>query len=158
MIELLNITSTKIHDRELTRRAEMRREQHAGAQGAEAKANSAELVIRAAAPRDDAALTRLAQLDAKPRPDSADLLVAEIDGEVRAALPLGGGSAIADPFQPTAELVELLKMRAGQLRSVGAAEGGHLVRIWRTLRGAASRPVMAPMAGDVSLSVRHDGE
>jgi hypothetical protein len=59
---------------------------------------------------DAAALTRLAQLDGAPRPTDA-VLVAELDGEIVAAVPFDGGRAIADPFQPTAELVELLRTR-----------------------------------------------
>ena len=40
------------------------------------------------------------------------MLVAELDGEIVAAVPFEGGRAIADPFLPTAELVELLRTRA----------------------------------------------
>ena len=78
------------------------------------------------------------------------VLLAEIDGEVHAALPLDRGPAIADPFRPTVELVGMLKLRAAQLRGE-PVEGGRLRRAWASLRGAASRPVMAPLAGDVTL-------
>ncbi len=157
MIELLNITNSKMRDQELRRSAEIRRMQHPDPPRAEAGTDSTELVIRAAGAQDHAALRRLAQLDGKPRPQTADLLVAEVDGEVLAALPLDGGATIADPFRPTAELIDLLCMRAGQLRCA-EAEGGRLKRAWRALRGAASGPVMAPMAGDVPVPLRHDGE
>ena len=40
------------------------------------------------------------------------MLVGEIDGELRAALSLTDGSAIADPFFPTADIVELLRVHA----------------------------------------------
>jgi hypothetical protein len=72
------------------------------------------IVIRWAAPRDGGALARLAALDSDaclPGP----LLVAEVEGEIRAALALGDRGAIADPFHRTAELVELLRLRASQL-------------------------------------------
>ncbi len=44
------------------------------------------------------------------------LLVGEIDGVLAAALSLASGGAIADPFRPTAALLELLAQRARQLR------------------------------------------
>jgi hypothetical protein len=68
------------------------------------------LVLRRSGADDAAALLRLAQLDGAPRPTEA-VLVAELDGEVLAAVPFDGGRAIADPFRPTAELVELLRAR-----------------------------------------------
>ncbi|HYY20699.1 MAG TPA: hypothetical protein VE780_02370 [Thermoleophilaceae bacterium] len=36
--------------------------------------------------------------------------------EPRAAIEVATGAAIGDPFRPTAQLVELLAVRAGQLR------------------------------------------
>ena len=36
------------------------------------------------------------------------MLVAEVDERIVAAVPLAGGRAIADPFRPTADIVELL--------------------------------------------------
>ena len=42
------------------------------------------------------------------RASSGDVLVAEIDDEIVAAVPFAGGRAIADPFRPTADVVELL--------------------------------------------------
>ena len=44
------------------------------------------------------------------------LLVAESDGEIRAAYSVDEGRAIADPFVPTAGLVDLLKARSARLR------------------------------------------
>jgi hypothetical protein len=72
------------------------------------------MMIRRTTPDDAAALARLAALDSK-RPLDGDALVAEVDGELRAAVSLAGDRAIADPFHPTAELVALLEMRAAQL-------------------------------------------
>jgi hypothetical protein len=68
------------------------------------------LVLRRSVAQDSAVLARLAQLDGAPRPVGA-VLVAELDGEIVAAVPFEGGRAIADPFRPTAELVELLRTR-----------------------------------------------
>ena len=73
------------------------------------------VTIRPAFPDDAAALERLAQLDSAVVPAGA-LLIAEVDGEVAAALAIGDDSAIADPFRPTAALVALLAQRARQLR------------------------------------------
>jgi hypothetical protein len=79
------------------------------------------LTIRFAFPDDALALGRLATLDSRDQPPPGPLLVAEADGELRAALSLGDDSVIADPFHPTAGLVELLRTRADQLRSAARA-------------------------------------
>jgi len=77
------------------------------------------VTIRRSHAQDRDALERLAQLDSR-RLAAGQLLVAEVAGELRAALPLNGGAAIADPFRPTAPLVSLLQMRAQQIRAVDA--------------------------------------
>ena len=76
--------------------------------------DDAELVIRTAGRRDAGTLERLAALDSGPTP-TGPTLVAEVDGHVVAALPLSG-EAVADPFMPTAAVVEMLRLRAAQLR------------------------------------------
>jgi hypothetical protein len=70
---------------------------------------SDEITIRLSGPEDRAAILRLANLDGR-RPPSGDAILAIVSGELRAALPLGGGDAIADPFRPTTELVKLLRV------------------------------------------------
>src|SRR5919197_2948253 len=82
------------------------------------------VTIRRSHAGDRAALQRLAQLDSR-RLAEGELLVAEVEGELRAALPLGGGSAIADPFRPTAALVSLLGVRAAQIRAAESARDAH---------------------------------
>lgn len=73
------------------------------------------LTIRIANHADRDGLTRLAQLDSQLPPSSArTTLVAELDGELVAALPLGA-PAIADPFRRTAVLVDLLQTRAAEI-------------------------------------------
>lgn len=79
------------------------------------------VTIRMALPDDRVALTRLAQLDSAPAPETVPMLVAEVDGELRAALPLDGGPAIADPFRRTAELVAMSVERARQLAAPARA-------------------------------------
>jgi hypothetical protein len=73
------------------------------------------VTVRFASRRDAHAIERLAELDSRSVPSGATL-VAEVDGEILAALPLRGGTAPADPFRPTAELVRLLELREAQLR------------------------------------------
>lgn len=75
---------------------------------------TATLTIRTAGPADQVALRRLAELDSAPPPEPGPMLVADLDGELRAALPLDGGPPIATPFQRTAELVALLEQRVRQ--------------------------------------------
>ena len=82
---------------------------------------NAEVKIRDAEPADGAALMRLAALDSAPAP-TGRVILAEVEEELRAALPLDGGPPIADPFRRTAELVALLELRAAQLRR---GDGGH---------------------------------
>jgi hypothetical protein len=69
---------------------------------------------------DSPVVAGLAALDSA-RPSGGDHLVAEIGGDAVAALPLGGGRAVADPFRPTAAAVELLFARAAQLHSAARA-------------------------------------
>jgi hypothetical protein len=69
------------------------------------------LTIRPANDHDVPALAELAALDSA-RALAGDVLLAEQDGDVRAAVSLHDGRAIADPFHRTAELVDLLHVRA----------------------------------------------
>ena len=69
------------------------------------------LTIRHADLADLAALDRLAALDSAS-PPTGEALVAEVGGELWAALELSTGATIADPFRPSGELVELLKLHA----------------------------------------------
>ena len=73
-----------------------------------------DVVVRLAGTDDAAALDRLAALDGAHRPRGR-VLLAEVDGRPAAALPIEGGRAVADPFVPTAGLVDLLRLRAAQL-------------------------------------------
>ena len=56
-------------------------------------------------------LWRLAALDDRRAPSSPALL-AYVGGELRAAVGLVDGRAVADPFHPTAEIVEILRFQA----------------------------------------------
>jgi len=87
---------------------------HAGATLRAAVA-AEEVVIRPSGTADRLALDRLGQLDGRAVA-RGPYVVAEVDGELVAAVPVEGGEALADPFRPTDELVSLLELRAGQLR------------------------------------------
>jgi hypothetical protein len=87
----------------------------------------------------DESIERLAQLDSTRCP-SHRLLVAAVDGEPRAVLPLDGGRAIADPFHRTTELVTLLELRRAQMN--GGSSRGHLAVLAGTLR--SRRPSSGP--------------
>ena len=71
------------------------------------------VVIRAARGSDGDILEQLARLDSQ-RPLNGDVLLAEQDGELVAAL--AGDRVIADPFRPTADVITLLRIRAGRSR------------------------------------------
>jgi hypothetical protein len=72
----------------------------------------AAITIRPEYGDDHTALARLAALDSAEAIPPAPLLLAEVDGELRAALSLTDGSVIADPFAPTAALLALLRQAA----------------------------------------------
>jgi hypothetical protein len=72
------------------------------------------VTLRHSSVADRERLHRLADLDSARAP-SGPSLVAEVDGRLRAALPLDGSPAIADPFHRGLDLVELLRLRAAQL-------------------------------------------
>jgi hypothetical protein len=87
------------------------------------------LTMRFAVPADDDELDRLAQLDSRRAPRGV-VLVAEVGGELWAAISLDDGHAVADPFRPTGELVALLVARARQLRRVERGRRHRLPRVW----------------------------
>ena len=94
---------------------------------------TAPLVLRPATAVDTPELERLAALDSAA-PLTGEVLLAYAGGQVRAAVSLQTGRAVADPFYPSAELVQLLR----------AATGTRRRRPWqRAPRAAAARPVLA---------------
>jgi hypothetical protein len=60
---------------------------------------------------DEATVRRLAELDDR-RPPQGPALLAYVDGELRAAVGLLDGQAVADPFHRTLDIVELLRLQA----------------------------------------------
>jgi len=75
-----------------------------------------DVVIRDAVPGDEPALSRLAALEGRARL-CGDVLVATVRGAIRAAIAVRGGEVVVDPFQPSADLAALLRLRAQQVRA-----------------------------------------
>jgi hypothetical protein len=69
------------------------------------------LTIRRADAADAGALVRLAAIDSS-YPPTGDALLAEVGDELWAAIELDTGAAIADPFRPSGDLVDLLRLQA----------------------------------------------
>src|SRR5215217_3075958 len=78
-------------------------------------AGAPSVTLRPAGSADAEALDRLAQLDSRRAPRGA-VIVAEVRGELWAAMSLDDGHSVADPFRPTAELLALMLERGRQLR------------------------------------------
>jgi hypothetical protein len=104
------------HVADLHRRATQRRRMRGTHRPSVAdSANSAAaLVLRFAGVADGPVLRDLAELDDAPVLDG-EVLLALIDGEAVAALSLGDGRVLANPFVPTEATVALLRLRAGHI-------------------------------------------
>ena len=86
------------------------------------------LTIRHATATDEADLIRLAALDSSRVP-SGELLVAQVEGNLVAALSVDTGAAIADPFEHTAAIVDSMRAHARARRAPRPALlPGHLGR------------------------------
>ena len=86
--------------------------------------NPTDITIRTLEGSDSAQIHRLAQLDSAGAPE-LPLLGAEQSGRIVAAVSLADADVgpIADPFLPTAGTLELLSIRAEQIRSTDCAGG-----------------------------------
>jgi hypothetical protein len=90
------------------------------------------ITIRLARPDDCRALLELAQLDSAEVPASP-VLIAEANGRLRAAVSLHDGATIADPFQYTEPVRQLLSTRAAQ---VGSERRSRRRERWPVLAGS----------------------
>ena len=95
-------------------------------------AGNTDITIRLALPADRAGLHRLAGRDGASLP-AEPVLVADVGGSLRAAMSLADGAVVADPFHRTAELVEMLRIRA---RGVAAPAPGATTLTFRRPRRA----------------------
>jgi hypothetical protein len=73
-----------------------------------------QITIRTSTVADAAGLARLAALDSAETPHGR-MLIAEVDGSMRAAMSFDGSRAIADPFEESVHVLELLKAHASAL-------------------------------------------
>jgi hypothetical protein len=85
---------------------------------------------------DQGPLAALAELDSTA-PLEQPVLLAEVDGQLRAALALTGGVVVADPFYPTADLIDLLRARARQLEATTRSRHSRRLRLWFRRRALA---------------------
>ena len=84
--------------------------------------------IRHATATDEADLIRLAALDSSRVP-SGELLVAQVDDNLVAALSVDTGAAIADPFEHTAAIIDSMRAQVRASRAPRPAIlPGHLGR------------------------------
>jgi len=86
-----------------------------GWQGRDRATRDAPITIRRATAKDTPALRHVASLDSADVP-AAPVLLAEAEGEVRAAMSLVSGAIVADPFYPTCLIVQLLQAYAAHER------------------------------------------
>lgn len=115
---------------EIARRAEARRRQRGDFSAA--MPGGGEIVIRLAGQQDVRAIERLSQLEGR-RPDGR-MLVAEVGGDVRAAVAMGSGVVLADPFRRTTELVELLERSRAHLNGRSGKRASRLSRLAAAVR------------------------
>jgi hypothetical protein len=95
------------------------------------------LAIRPARYADADALARLAALDSHRPLGGGHVLLAEAEGRIVAAVSMHDGRAIADPFVPSADAVEQLRLHASAARPAKA----RVPRPWMprlVLRGVAT--------------------
>jgi hypothetical protein len=80
--------------------------------------------LRPARPDDDALLARLSELDSAVEPVVRPALLALRDARAVAAISLRDGRVVADPFEPTRDVVALLVAHS-------RGGGGRVRRGWR---------------------------
>jgi hypothetical protein len=90
------------------------------------------IVIRSATAADERALNVLAVLDGGTKRPAGQILLAEVEGRVRAAIGSNGHS-VSDPFWPSADLVSMLRVHADAVGTVKP----------RASRFALRRPALA---------------
>lgn len=86
------------------------------------------ITIRPAYPDDALALRRLAELDSAVVPPEP-LVVAEVDGDLRVAVSMSDLRAIADPFAPTAHIVDLVRGHIRQTGQISSSRRGLLRKL-----------------------------
>jgi hypothetical protein len=98
-------------------------------------------VVRPATQADEHMLRILAQLDSQ-RPLAGPALIGEVGGNPVAAVSMDDGRVVADPFQRTAALTELLQRRR-RARLAGAQQRSFTKRLRAALAGSRTRTATA---------------
>ena len=93
------------------------------------------VLVRNATAADQRRIRELARLDDRRMP-AGPHLVAELSGEIVAALSLASGAVVADPFRRTREASDLLRLRAAQIAQ--HAEAGAARRLRAALAPATA--------------------
>jgi hypothetical protein len=138
------------HQDDLRREAERLR--HLAALRADRRgqpARSLPVTIRRATAEDEGVMARLAALDSAQVP-RAPALLAEQEGELRAALSLSNGVAVADPAHPSRAILDLLVTAAAH----ELADRRMLLRRWRlrAIRRRATRHTDSAAPPGIALS------
>jgi hypothetical protein len=101
-------------------------------------AAGARVTLRLSTPADERPLARLAALDSS-EPPGGPILLAEVDGQLLAAMSVTDGTIIANPFRRTAAVIELLQARARQLQGDSRRRRLRLLRSWPRARAVGAR-------------------
>ena len=106
--------------------------------------HESDVILRLATPADAGRLETLAQLDSARVPDG-EVLIAEVDGRLRAAASVAGGAAIANPFERSADLLALLRAHAAQLAARDATAATTLSALERRTTDLRSAKPLAAL-------------
>jgi hypothetical protein len=94
------------------------------------------VTIRFGSIADQRQIACLAALDSS-KPPTHPVLLAEVEGQLLAALAISNGAVIADPFHLTADLIGLLRARAAQLDANHRIGRLTRLRLWARTRSRA---------------------
>jgi hypothetical protein len=135
--EIANERSANLRREAATRRRARFGRKSRAARRAAVESAIADVTVRrlGQGPSDRAALAYLADLDSR-EPLAGEVLGAELDGALVAAISLDHGNVIADPFVRTDHIRALLELRASQLRRNGRGRRSRLPHVHRRVRAA----------------------
>ncbi len=108
------------------------------AQAGRPVAREKSVTLRLGSPADEGRLARLAALDSST-PPAHPVLLAEVNGQLVAALAVSDGTVVADPFHPTVDVIELMRARARQLNGDSRIRRSRRWRLHSTRRAASAR-------------------
>lgn len=125
----LNLIGARAKPGDFQRAATDRRITRGQAQTQRPRRVDTNVTIRLGAPRHEHRLAKLAELDSSRTP-AQPVLLAEVDGQLAAAISLSDGTIVADPFRPTADVVDVLRVRAAQLGRISPIARSGSLRLW----------------------------